>query len=180
MNLGTGFVEIAVHGVVDKVSWEAGCLTLVSLLLLHPCDEEDLGNDDSPENAPDDQNAFESIDLYVIVSRGSNMWMARTYVLWSKFGVEDVRGNDVSNGVASVERGVVDGLLGLSGAVATHPGDEQGVDGVYESDQVVSDKEATLVIRGLGECDQQSDSNDDDGDEAEQERRLALEPVSQP
>jgi hypothetical protein len=61
----SSFVEVAAHGVVDKISRQTGGFTLVLLLLLHPCDEEDLSNDDTPENAPNRQDAFESIYLEV-------------------------------------------------------------------------------------------------------------------
>jgi hypothetical protein len=44
-----------------------------------------------------------------------------TYVLGCKLGVEDVRRNDVADRVTGVERRVVDGLLGLSGAIGSHP-----------------------------------------------------------
>ena len=63
MNLGTSFVELTIHGVVHKIPWKPGCLTLITLLLLHPRDKQDLGNDDAPEDAPDGQNAFERVGL---------------------------------------------------------------------------------------------------------------------
>jgi hypothetical protein len=86
-----------------------------------------------------------------------------------KLLVKDVRCDDVANGISGVEGGVVNGLLGLSGTVATHPRDEQRVDGIHESDKVVSSEKTTLVCLGLGECNHQSDTNDDNGDETEQE-----------
>jgi hypothetical protein len=52
MYLGTSLVEIVAHRVIDWVPGEASCLTLVALLLLHPGDEEDLKDDDTPEDAP--------------------------------------------------------------------------------------------------------------------------------
>lgn len=64
MDLGPGFVEIVAHGVVDKVSRETRCFTLVALLLLYPDNVQNLDDDDTPENAPDDQDAFESVDLW--------------------------------------------------------------------------------------------------------------------
>ena len=63
MDLLARLVELAAHGVVDKIPGQAGSLALVLLLLLHPGDEHDLGDDDAPENAPDGENAFERIDL---------------------------------------------------------------------------------------------------------------------
>ena len=63
MDLCTSLVELAAHGVVHRVSGKTGRLTLVRLLLLHPSDEYDLSNDDTPENTPDAQNAFKRVDL---------------------------------------------------------------------------------------------------------------------
>lgn len=63
MDLRTSLVELAAHGVVHRVSGKPGRLTLVRLLLLHPSDEDDLSNDDTPENTPDAQDAFKRVDL---------------------------------------------------------------------------------------------------------------------
>lgn len=63
VNLGTGFVEIAVHRVVDEFPGKASSLALITLLLLQPGDVDDLENDYTPENAPNDQDSFESVDL---------------------------------------------------------------------------------------------------------------------
>ena len=121
VDLSTGLLELPAHRVVDQVTRETGSLTLVCLLLLHPPDQDDLQHDDTPENAPDRQNSFERIDLNnnSSVMDFTNKSGKGTYVLWSKLGIEDVGSDDVADGVASVERSVVDGLLGLSGAVAT-------------------------------------------------------------
>ena len=71
VNLGTSLVELPAHGVVDEISWKAGCFTLICLPLLHPGDEEDLGNDNTPKNAPYGQDAFEGIDLTIHGQLGS-------------------------------------------------------------------------------------------------------------
>jgi hypothetical protein len=63
MDLFARFVELSTHGVIDKISWKTSCFTLIAFLLLHPGDQEDLCDDDAPEDAPDSQDAFESIDL---------------------------------------------------------------------------------------------------------------------
>ena len=44
-----------------------------------------------------------------------------TYIFRSELRVEDVRRDDVTDGVTGIERGVVDGFLGLSSTIATHP-----------------------------------------------------------
>ena len=44
-----------------------------------------------------------------------------TYVLRCELGVEDVRGDDVSESISGVEAGVVDSLLCLSSTVGAHP-----------------------------------------------------------
>ena len=48
VHLGTSLMELVAHGVVDGVSGKASRLALVALLLLHPCDEEDLEDDYTP------------------------------------------------------------------------------------------------------------------------------------
>jgi hypothetical protein len=63
VNLRASLVKLATHGVINRVSWEAGCFALVTLLLLHPCDEDNLNNDNSPKNAPYGKNALKSVDL---------------------------------------------------------------------------------------------------------------------
>lgn len=106
--------------------------------------------------------------------------LSTTYVLWGKLGIEDVRCDDVANGVSSVEGRVVDGFLGLSGAVCSHPRDEQRVDSKDKGNQIVADKKCTLVFFGLGKSDQKSDTNNDNSDQAKQEWKLALEAVCEP
>lgn len=66
MHLGAGLVKFVVHRVVDKVSWKTGSLALVHLLLLHPRDEENLKYDHAPKDAPNGQDALESIDLETV------------------------------------------------------------------------------------------------------------------
>ena len=44
----TSLVEVAFHGVVDEVPGKTSRLTLISLLLLHPRDEEYLSDNDTP------------------------------------------------------------------------------------------------------------------------------------
>jgi len=58
-------VILPTHRVIHGVPWETSCFTLVALLLLHPCDNKDLGNDNREENAPDCQDTLESIDLII-------------------------------------------------------------------------------------------------------------------
>jgi hypothetical protein len=48
----SSLMELAAHGVVDKVSRQTSSFSLVLLLLLHPSDEEDLSDNDAPEDAP--------------------------------------------------------------------------------------------------------------------------------
>ena len=48
VDLGACFVVLAAHGVIDKFSGQAGSLTLIAFLLLHPGDEEDLKNNNTP------------------------------------------------------------------------------------------------------------------------------------
>lgn len=54
MHLGTSLLELIVHRVIDEVPREPCSLSLVALLLLHPAEEEDLGDDYAPQDAPDD------------------------------------------------------------------------------------------------------------------------------
>jgi len=63
VDLGTCLMEMAAHRVIDRVPRKTGRLTLIALLLLHPGDEDDLSDNDSPEDAPDYQDALESVDL---------------------------------------------------------------------------------------------------------------------
>ena len=70
-----------------------------------------------------------------------------------KLGVENVRRDDVANGITGVEGGVVGRLFSLSSDVAAHPGDEQRVEGVDERDQVVPNEKTGLVGFGLGKSD---------------------------
>jgi len=177
VNLCTGLVELVAHGKVLEGSGQSGCFTLVSLLLLDPSDVQDLKDDDYPEDDPNDQNTLESIDLIICQYFLYDTDDEETYVLRCKLRVENVRCDDVANGVSGVERGVVDGLLGLSSTIATHPRNEQRVDGVHESDQIVPSEQTALVVLGLGKCDHQSNSNNDDRHKTEQEWRLALEAV---
>lgn len=114
-----------------------------------------------------------------IASFRSGKWETETYVLRCVFGIEDVGGDDVTDGVCGIERGIVHSLLGLSGAVAADPGQHQRVDGEDQVHQVEADEEARLVRLRLGEDDQESNADDDDGDQTEEERRLALEAVRQ-
>lgn len=94
-----------------------------------------------------------------------------------KLGVEDIRCDNVADGVGGVEGGVVRRLLGLSGAVAAHPGDEQRVEGVDKRDQVVSDEETGFVGLCLWQRNHQGDTDNDERNDAEEEVRLALERV---
>jgi hypothetical protein len=147
MDLLSGFVELSAHGVVDEISSKASRFTLVAFLLLHPRNQKDLCDDNSPENAPNNQDALESIDLHrsLLVFDPEIATTCKTYVLRSKLRVENVRSDDVSDRITRVERCVVNRLLRLSSAVPTHPRDEQRVDGVHESDEVVSDQQTALV-----------------------------------
>ena len=63
VNLSASLVEVLLHGVIDWVSRDAGLLTRVRLLLRHPGDEDDLEDDDGEEEAPNDQDALECVDL---------------------------------------------------------------------------------------------------------------------
>lgn len=54
---------VSAHGIIDRVPRKTSCLALVTLLLLHPRDDNNLQNHDTPEDAPDRENAFESIVL---------------------------------------------------------------------------------------------------------------------
>ena len=82
-------------------------------------------------------------DVSAGAGRAEERW--QTYILRRELGVEDVRGDDVSDGISGVEGSVVDCFLGLAGAIAAHPGDEEGVDGEDECDEVVADKQAAFV-----------------------------------
>jgi hypothetical protein len=57
-------VKRIAHAVIYKVPRETCGFALVGLLLLHPCDEDDLRDDDAPQNTPDSKDAFECIDLH--------------------------------------------------------------------------------------------------------------------
>lgn len=179
VDLCTSFVELVSHRVILEDSGKSSCLALVTLLLLAPSDVQDLEHDDHPEDDPDDQDTLESIDLNISLATCAlcNFRLWSTYVLRCELGVEDVGCDNVANGVASVERGVVDGFLCLSSTVAAHPGDEERVDGVYESNEVVSGEQTALVGLGLWQCDHQSNSHNDNRHKTEQEWRLALEAV---
>lgn len=63
MNFGTSLVEMTAHRIVDRISRKTGCFTLIALLLLHPGNQDNLSDDDTPKNAPDCQDTLESIDL---------------------------------------------------------------------------------------------------------------------
>lgn len=63
VNFRTSLLELVAHGIIDKVPRKAGCLTLVSFLLLHPHDENNLSDNNAPENAPYGEDTFQSIDL---------------------------------------------------------------------------------------------------------------------
>jgi hypothetical protein len=56
-------VEMATHGQVGRVSWQSCSFTRIRLLPLHVRDQGSLQNHDTPEDAPDSQDAFESVDL---------------------------------------------------------------------------------------------------------------------
>ena len=73
-----------------------------------------------------------------------DIWL--TYVLWSELFIKNVWGNDVTNGVSSVERRIIDGLLGLSSTVCSHPGDKQRVDGINKCNQIVASEESSFVF----------------------------------
>ena len=62
--------------------------------------------------------------------------------MWCEALVEDVRGDDVSEGIRGVEGGVVGCFFGLAGDVAADPGEEEGVDGVDEVEEVVADEQS--------------------------------------
>jgi hypothetical protein len=68
VDLGTRFVELVAHREIDRVPRKAGRLTLIALLRLHPGDEEDLGDDYAPENAPDSQDTFEGVGLKMVLA----------------------------------------------------------------------------------------------------------------
>lgn len=181
MYLGTGLLKCSIHGMIDEVPGKTGCLAVVALLLLHPCDEDDLSNDYNPQDTPDDHDALERVHLHWISqARVNSGYRSGAYILRSKFSVEDVRRDNVTDRVCSIERGVVNSLLGLSRAITTHPGDEQRVDCIDESDQVVADKQTTFIRLRFGEGNQKCYSNDDDGDQGKQEGRLALESICEP
>jgi hypothetical protein len=61
----TSLMELVAHGKILKGSWKSGCFTLISLLLLNPSNVRDLGDDNYPEDDPDNQDSLESIDLEV-------------------------------------------------------------------------------------------------------------------
>jgi len=63
VDLSTSLMEMAAHRVIDGVPRKTGRLTLIALLLLHPGDEDYLSDNYSPEDAPDYQDALESVDL---------------------------------------------------------------------------------------------------------------------
>jgi len=56
-------MEMAAHRVIDGIPGKASRLALIALLLLHPGDEDDLSDNDTPEDAPDYQDALDSVDL---------------------------------------------------------------------------------------------------------------------
>lgn len=66
VSLGTNFLIIAVHRIVDEVPGETCGLALIALLLLQPGDVEELQDDYTPKNAPDDQDSLEGIDLQIV------------------------------------------------------------------------------------------------------------------
>jgi len=63
VDLGTCLMEMTAHRIIDGVPRKTSRLTLIALLFLHPGDKDDLGDNDTPEDAPDDQDALESVDL---------------------------------------------------------------------------------------------------------------------
>ena len=52
MHVRISLVIMPAHRVINWVPRKTGSLTLVGLLLLHPCDEEKLCDNNTPENAP--------------------------------------------------------------------------------------------------------------------------------
>lgn len=61
-------MELVSHRVVLEGSGKTSCLALVALLLLDPSDVQDLEHHDCPEDDPDDQDAFESVDLDTLLA----------------------------------------------------------------------------------------------------------------
>lgn len=53
MHIRISLVIMPTHRVINWVSRKTGSFALVGLLLLHPYDEEKLGDNNTPENAPD-------------------------------------------------------------------------------------------------------------------------------
>jgi len=66
VDLSTCLMEMAAHRVIDRIPRKTSRLALIALLLLHPGDENDLSDNDSPEDAPNYQDALESVDLKTI------------------------------------------------------------------------------------------------------------------
>jgi len=63
VDLSTCLMEMAAHRVIDRVPGKTSRLALIALLLLHPGDEKNLSDNNTPEDAPDDQDTLESVDL---------------------------------------------------------------------------------------------------------------------
>jgi len=56
-------MEMTAHRVIDRVPGKTSRFTLIALFLLHPGDEKNLSDNNTPQDAPDDQDALESVDL---------------------------------------------------------------------------------------------------------------------
>ena len=87
VHLLAGFMELSTHRQIGRITRQTRSLAGIRLLLSHANQDENKEHDNAPENAPDSEDAFEGVDLFMLarfLGIAPAVVGCKTYVLGSE------------------------------------------------------------------------------------------------